>query len=751
VQETIEKVQDRVHAAIDKALEWLVSKAKALWGKLTGKGPREDAETTNDSEKSVQLSITFQDGENKPHRMWINSENRARLWVASDHPGPVEDSVKSGGEFEKIDGSDETKVIALAKRAEELTEKARSLSGDEKRKTEEEIRRLMEEIKAILTNYSGPPTLEHMCPAVGGSALRKWEQLKSENQPGAVAVRDQFIANCDKKLAEAFAKDSSGKASANKVVLPLQVMKDEVRSHQETYLLKGNEVPLQEIEKEGGCSRVLDFPSVWSYYLPPRIQQRWVNGEDFANAVNQGEYDPRPDVRGQIRGSVAEAWWFAASSDNGLTAAQLKKQLTIDSPAYDFGMLKVNFSPADAFGTLKLRKPTVFDGMIQGGERDPLWESAPDKVWGVTRGGLQEGVASPIDIRKATSMELKKGKASGNNALLVEFEGKLAAKLLRAHEHYRPTVLQVSRGVLKYVDTKADLIANGVKSRAKAAARAELAKFTMMAGGNEKELFFGRIADTIEKVDGKTFAEKLRRVLSGGGTIPNHLLAHQDFMDHIYTGKDGDYASGIASKVIELMNKAVREAQPDSTEDAYFLEAPKSLRDERFEGPNRGRTKPTSSDRIESRVDQASGLHQPAKSLHLGKKYGGGQRHRRGIDYWTLDEENAFIQYARQVLDVPLSAGISGTTTDLLECARIMGVRSENETFKYTMAVLGHLGAAGAHSFHEIMSAAAKAGIRYRQGDYTSLLQYDVPETVRELFREKKYSKIAGIGTSLKG
>ena len=123
----------------------------------------------------------------------------------------------------------------------------------------------------------------------------------------------------------------------------------------------------------------------------------------------------------------------------------------------------------------------------------------------------------------------------------------------------------------------------------------------------------------------------------------------------------------------------------------------------------------------------------------------------RGIDYWTLDEENAFIQYARQVLDVPLSAGISGTTTDLLECARIMGVRSENETFKYTMAVLGHLGAAGAHSFHEIMSAAAKAGIRYRQGDYTSLLQYDVPDTVRELFREKKYSKIAGIGTSLKG
>jgi hypothetical protein len=47
---------------------------------------------------------------------------------------------------------------------------------------------------------------------------------------------------------------------------------------------------------------------------------------------------------------------------------------------------------------------------------------------------------------------------------------------------------------------------------------------------------------------------------------------------------------------------------------------------------------------------------------------------------------------------------------------------------------------------------AAKAGIRYRQREYyTSLLQHDVPDTVRELFREKKYSTITGIGTLLKG
>ena len=111
------------------------------------------------------------------------------------------------------------------------------------------------------------------------------------------------------------------------------------------------------------------------------------------------------------------------------------------------------------------------------------------------------------------------------------------------------------------------------------------------------------------------------------------------------------------------------------------------------------------------------------------------------------------MQQARTQLNMPLAAGISGTTTDLHEVAKMFGVASPVDQFKYQLACLAHLGSAGAHSFHEIMAAAAlNTGVQYEPGNYRSILKYGVegvPE-VKALFDDPKYAEIPGIGDPAK-
>lgn len=127
---------------------------------------------------------------------------------------------------------------------------------------------------------------------------------------------------------------------------------------------------------------------------------------------------------------------------------------------------------------------------------------------------------------------------------------------------------------------------------------------------------------------------------------------------------------------------------------------------------------------------------------------GEGQAHSRGVDRLTMDEEGLFMQQARLVLDMPLAGGISGTTTDMMECGKIFGL-SQAEIWLYAVAVLGHLEGAGAHSFHEIATAATTAGISYKPGDYRSFLPATIlaKGPVQALFTDPKFAGVPGIGT----
>ena len=121
--------------------------------------------------------------------------------------------------------------------------------------------------------------------------------------------------------------------------------------------------------------------------------------------------------------------------------------------------------------------------------------------------------------------------------------------------------------------------------------------------------------------------------------------------------------------------------------------------------------------------------------------------HERGIDRVTPDEEQPFPQQARLVVDMPLGGLISGTTTDLLELGQIAGLTPDEQRL-YATAVLGHLEAIGAHTFHEIATAAKNAGVPYVAGDYRSFLPQpvlDLPE-VDTVFRDPRFKAIPGIG-----
>lgn len=350
--------------------------------------------------------------------------------------------------------------------------------------------------------------------------------------------------------------------------------------------------------------------------------------------------------------------------------------------------------------------------------------------------------------------------ANFNPARKVEFEVKLTAAILQNPGPCLGVVHDLSRRMLSYFDAK---VSAGL-AQADADLRALGAHF---AGTDEKPntVFFGRLADRQSELRGD-IASEMRTLLMGGGTLPQHVFAHHQFIDQIWDkGGNGDFAN----QIVDKLHTAGQESGQTFNFQLQAV-APKAMRkeeggQERAEFAERGRFAPK--DR-ESRVNEtfgtgtsvpttgtASGIAAregngvntaqgtgmqsatttatPGNGLDQGQ--GGGQEHQRGIDRLTMDESNAFIQRARLILDMPLAGGISGTTTDLMEVATIFGI-SGDQLHLYAIAVLGHLGSAGAHSFHEIAKAASFANIPYQEGNYASFIPAAYMGNVQHLFTE---------------
>lgn len=385
-----------------------------------------------------------------------------------------------------------------------------------------------------------------------------------------------------------------------------------------------------------------------------------------------------------------------------------------------------------------------------------------------------------------------------NNALKVNFEGQLAARLLRASSFYQEHVTKVSGACLAYIDKKAQ--EEGV-------AAAELINgLSGMYGGKvneagqrvnnwEQDLYYGRLGDdlmsfgaTVEEAKAN-FATEMRGVFSGdSGSIPQQVFGHHQFWDHVYKSdaprvkRVGEQLVEIgksrATQYIEELNAEGAEleavgqktlrygAGTDNAPNAFGVDAdggrvsgvgqsptdaskPADMRG-RYARDDHGDTRVDSSSGIRARGTNDSSVSDPQAptEVKLGEEHGGGQRHNRGVDRWTMDERQAFIQEARVLLDMPLGGGVSGTTTDLMEVSQFAGLSGNKEKFGYALAVFAHLASAGAHSFHEIMVAASTAGIPYVPGDYYSTLQqlgaFDIAE-VKELTEQEQYKEVKGI------
>lgn len=348
--------------------------------------------------------------------------------------------------------------------------------------------------------------------------------------------------------------------------------------------------------------------------------------------------------------------------------------------------------------------------------------------------------------------------ANFNPARKVEFEVKLTAAILANPGPADAVVKEVSRKMLAYFDAK---IAAGL-----AQANADLTALGANFAGTDARpntVFFGRLADSATQLR-SDIATEMRGLLGGGGTLTQHLFAHHQFIDQIWDrGGAGDYAANIAGRLADIGRergqafgvaiqqiapKAERQddagaTRPEFAERGRF--APKDAGSTVAETFGQGTTVPTTGTASGIAARAGTGTQTPqgtemqsaapgaTPGNGLNAAQGGEQAHQRGVDRLTMDESNGFVQRARLILDMPLAGGISGTTTDLMEVAQVFGV---SNLHVYALGVLGHLGSAGAHSFHEIAQAASFAGVPYREGDYASFIPPAYMPTVQGLFTQ---------------
>ncbi|HZS37239.1 MAG TPA: DUF4157 domain-containing protein [Polyangia bacterium] len=362
-------------------------------------------------------------------------------------------------------------------------------------------------------------------------------------------------------------------------------------------------------------------------------------------------------------------------------------------------------------------------------------------------GGAAPTVAQELAVRDKAGGRPGQDKpverdANHNNKRKVEFEAALSNALLQSPQTYSGAIFNVSHKILNYIDTK--VAAQVDEAGRMAAADSEL---NALKGDDP---YFGRVVAAA----GKTFAQTIRQVLAGGGTVPNHLMAHSMFLVNIYSN---DFKTGVAQKLVKvakspkyLKEKGGKDAPAATQVKLGGGQSVTPFASEKERGriapgkpgsPYQGSSEENASAQV-PRTNQASGLtprpaeHGPGGGAPGKPKDdqptpisggahpapGADQSHERGADRWTADEENAFVQDARIVLDMPLSgAGASGSTSELLNCAIILGTPVGPPLMDYALGVMAYLGGAGAHSFHEIMSIAAAAGLPYVPGQYKSM------------------------------
>jgi hypothetical protein len=330
--------------------------------------------------------------------------------------------------------------------------------------------------------------------------------------------------------------------------------------------------------------------------------------------------------------------------------------------------------------------------------------------------------------------------ANLNNADKVALEGELSGAIMRNLQAYGDVVYKVSRQVLEYIKIRDQEV------------QADMAKTIEKMVGEPP--YYGRMGDD-PTGKGPVYAAQLQTMLeTGGGPVHQHIGAHGQFLANVY-GKDVEVVKeqgrtlvrGKGKEIIDQMQGGAQALPPKELKDpAQQVE----LTGTQGGGANGGAVAQPFQDRgrepanpTAASVPQAQGIAPAGAGANVDVGPENQQSHQRGTEVWKTQENNLFLQHARLVLDMPMSGGgISGTTAELMQCARVMGVADKTELTQYGLACFGALGSAGAHSFHEVMTVVQQAGGNYTPGDYSVALSMIPDADKQRLMADPKFARI---------
>ncbi len=299
----------------------------------------------------------------------------------------------------------------------------------------------------------------------------------------------------------------------------------------------------------------------------------------------------------------------------------------------------------------------------------------------------------------------------------VKFEKELAKALLANASFYDAEVSAVSAKIVNYFEKK--LAAGMAKGLADAHAKYEMEFAKLTKDSNPG--WWGAVQQEANVTQAQ-LALQTRESLTNG-SLPQKLAVHQNFYGILKDDFMGHVAQAILGASAQVpwyprQQTKLKDGKLDQVNGTGVFKDP--------DGSNKSREKERGRvDRpdqkavsdagpgIEARPESGAG---PTSVLPGDTQKGSSAVSTRSR--WT--SRRTCRARARLVINMPLAAGISGSTAELIGVAMSLGL-SMPQLRKYAVAVLAYIGGGGNHSFHEIAIVLAAAGIAIDPDSYNGL------------------------------
>lgn len=280
--------------------------------------------------------------------------------------------------------------------------------------------------------------------------------------------------------------------------------------------------------------------------------------------------------------------------------------------------------------------------------------------------------------------------ADGNDVAKVAFENALAGWVVTNQALFEEKVKAVSTNIAMYLERREEHIGQSVTK--------SLEKLTPEA------TTYGRMAGN------EAYPDQLNALLMGGGSMHEHLLVHQMFIDKIYNQDAQAIIDRYTNEFSELIEEPLPANALKPADGPVDVGAGTMTYENAHNNARAAERSPNNIPKVKT-----GGLGPHSEGVH-----GKGEMI-RGTDKFTAVEGNAFTQSARLRFNMPVSGtGLSGSATDMFTCAKLFGLDAVGD---YALAAFSFFAKAGAHTFHEVMLMARSAGFNeYVPGNYISAI-----------------------------